>query len=154
MAAIEASRGRTIRLTRIDEAPGDRPDVCGMRAIHGETTHIFYRSRPTPYQTERLVLHELAHEWLGHDLSSLSSPAELTASAQDISADVSARQIVHGRARYELAAEREAAMCAHLLAPRVGASAAGTDLISRLESTLAQPFGLHREVRGGATGSC
>ncbi|MFJ6433313.1 hypothetical protein [Streptomyces sp. NPDC091416] len=120
-----------------------------MRATLDKTTHILYHPRPTPHQTEHLILHELAHEWLGHDLAGDSVPVTLTDSVQQrVGAGVPARQLVHEEFRYARATEREAAMCAYLLAARIGAPTSGTNLISRLEATLSRPLGRHRTHRG------
>lgn len=148
VAAVEESQGRSIQLIHVEDARALH-DTCGMRANRGKTTHILYRSRPTPHQTEHGILHELAHEWLGHDLAGDSVPVELTDSVQQrVGAGVPARQVVHEEFRYDRVTEREAAMCAYLLAARVGATATGTNLISRLEATLSRPLGRHRTHRG------
>nr|WSW65625.1 toxin [Streptomyces sp. NBC_00995] len=148
VAAVEESQGRSIQLIRVEDTQALH-DACGMRATRGKTTHIFYRSRPTPHQTEHVLLHELAHEWLGHDLAGASVPVELTASVQQrVGAGVPARQVVHEEFRYDRVTEREAAMCAYLLAARMGAPATGTNLISRLEATLSRPLGRRHAYRG------
>lgn len=148
VAAVEESQGRRIQLIHVEDAQALH-DACGMRATRGKTTHILYRSRSTPHQTEHDILHELAHEWLGHDLAGDSVPVELTASVQQrVGAGVPARQVVHGEFRYARVTEREAAMCAYLLAARMGAPAPGRNLISRLEATLSRPLGRRRTHRG------
>ncbi|MFI6951668.1 hypothetical protein [Streptomyces sp. NPDC050422] len=147
VASIEGSRGRSIQLIPVDDHQGDLRTACGLRVRRGAVTYVLYRPRPTPHQTEHTILHELAHEWLDHGtgLAPDSEPYELPESLrQSIGAESAERQVIHARSRYESVEEREAELSAYLIKQRVQASTSGTDLISRLESSLSRPFGPQR----------
>ncbi|MER7728593.1 hypothetical protein [Streptomyces sp. NPDC096323] len=152
VTSIETARGRRIRLVPVDDLQGDLRTACGLRVRTDSVTYVLYRPRPTPHQTEHTILHELAHEWLDHGagLPTDSTPHELSDSMR-LAIDAGAgRQVVHARSRYDTVDEREAELSAYLIKRRVQASAAGTDLISRLEASLSRPLGprQRRQLRG------
>lgn len=66
VGAMEAASGRGIRFVALDTPEADLQTACGLRLRGPESTWVLYRPRPTPYQTEHVVLHVLAHEWLDH----------------------------------------------------------------------------------------
>lgn len=147
VTSIEESRGRSIQLTPVDDHEGDLRTACGLRVRQNAVTYVLYRPRPTPHQTEHTILHMLAHEWLDHGtgLASDSAPYELPESFRQVmGAESAARQVVHVQSPYESAEEREAELSAYLIKRRVQALTAGTDLISRLESSLSRPLGPQR----------
>lgn len=146
VASMEESRGRTIELVPVDDQ-GDLRTACGLRVKGDAVTYVLYRPRPTPHQTEHVILHELAHEWLDHGagLNPVSTPYELAESYWQSSGTESvARHAVHARSRYDRVEEREAELSAYLIKHRVKASVAGADSISLLESSLSRPLGPQR----------
>lgn len=71
VAEIETARGCQIHLVPVADAHGDMRTACGLRVTveRLNSTFILYRSRPTPNQTEHVIIHELAHLWFGHGKS-------------------------------------------------------------------------------------
>lgn len=63
---MEAASGRGIRFVALDAPEANLQTACGLRIRGPESTWVIYRPRPTPHQTEHVVLHVLAHEWLDH----------------------------------------------------------------------------------------
>ncbi|MGW3835717.1 hypothetical protein [Streptomyces microflavus] len=104
---------------------------------------MLYRPRSTPYQTEHVVLHVLAHEWLDHGTAvPLDEAIQFlpTALQHDV-AEAFQGASVHAHARYASADEREAEASAYLIKQRIHRSREpGHDLVSRLESTLSHPL--------------
>ncbi|MFG3136546.1 hypothetical protein ACGFZA_10030 [Streptomyces sp. NPDC048211] len=131
----------------MDDLDGDLRAACGLRMRVSTVTYVLYRPRPTPHQTEHTILHELAHEWLDHgvgksmDSVAVGLPESLR---RTIGIDRFGRQVVQARSRYESSDEREAELSAYLIKHRAQTAAAGTDLVSRLESSLSRPLGLQR----------
>ncbi len=104
---------------------------------------MLYRPRSTPYQTEHVVLHVLAHEWLDHGTTVPLAEAmqHLPTALQHDVAEAFQGAPVHAHARYRSADEREAEASAYLLKQRIHRSREpGHDLVSRLEATLSHPL--------------
>lgn len=144
VASIEDARGRRIQLIPVEEPRADLRTACGLRIRDGAATYVLYRRRPTPHQTEHTILHELSHEWMDHGVG---VPVESVVRGlpeslrRTIMAGTATRQVVHARSRYETDEEGEAELSAYLIKQRVRSSTAGTDLVSRLESSLSRPLG-------------
>lgn len=158
VASIEAARGRSIQLMQVEDSQGDLRTACGLRIRDDAVTYVLYRRRPTPHQTEHTILHELSHEWLEHGAGLPTSAVvrQLPESVRrTIEAGIGSRQVVQARSRYESAEEREAEMSAYLIKNRVRAPS-GTDMISRLESSLSRPVEpwRRRASRAGERESC
>ncbi|MGW0670630.1 hypothetical protein [Streptomyces sp. NPDC002746] len=143
VSSMEIARGRSIRLLPMDDTVADLRTACGLRFSGHQTTYVLYRRRPTPFQTDHTLLHELAHEWLDHGttlpmqevLGGLSD-GRLRAALEDLGEDV----IVQGRTSYVDMEEREAEISASLIKSMVvRGRPAGNDLVSQLELSLSHP---------------
>ncbi|MBT2895006.1 toxin, partial [Streptomyces sp. McG2] len=66
VANMEAARGRTIVLHEIPDHLTRVHSACGLRLKTPATSFVLYRRRPTAYQTQHVILHELCHEWFDH----------------------------------------------------------------------------------------
>jgi hypothetical protein len=66
VANMEEARGRTIVLHELPDRLARVNAACGLRLKSGGTSFVLYRKRPTLYQTQHVILHELCHEWLDH----------------------------------------------------------------------------------------
>lgn len=66
VANMEAARGRTIVLHELPDRLARADAACGLRLKAGDTSFVLYRRRPTAYQTQHVILHELCHEWFDH----------------------------------------------------------------------------------------
>ncbi|MFC7469483.1 hypothetical protein ACFQVA_21075 [Actinomadura keratinilytica] len=66
---MEAARGRTIVLHEIPDHLTRVHSACGLRLKTPATSFVLYRRRPTAYQTQHVILHELCHEWFDHGTS-------------------------------------------------------------------------------------
>ncbi|MGC5344109.1 toxin [Streptomyces sp. DT24] len=66
VANMAAARGRTIVLHALPERLAGANTACGLRLKSGGTSFVLYRRRPTAYQTQHVILHELCHEWFDH----------------------------------------------------------------------------------------
>lgn len=142
--AMEAASGRGIRLVAVEAPEADLRTACGLRIRGADSTVVVFRPRSTPHQTEHVVLHELAHEWLDHgtsiplDEAMLSIPAAMQ---RDVAETFHPGAVIQARARYGSADEREAELSAYLIKQRIHRGRIpGHDLISRLESTLSHPL--------------
>ncbi|MFD0341816.1 toxin [Streptomyces sp. NPDC127117] len=69
VANMEAARGRTIVLHEMPDRLARVNAACGLRLKTGGTSFVLYRRRPTAYQTQHVILHELCHEWFDHGTS-------------------------------------------------------------------------------------
>ncbi|MFB6813731.1 toxin [Streptomyces sp. NPDC056347] len=69
VANMEAARGRTIMLHEMPDRLARVNAACGLRLKTGGTSFVLYRRRPTAYQTQHVILHELCHEWFDHGTS-------------------------------------------------------------------------------------
>ncbi|MET9359693.1 toxin [Streptomyces sp. NPDC006632] len=66
VANMEEARGRTIVLHELPDRLARVNAACGLRLKSGGTSFVLYRRRPTAYQTQHVILHELCHEWFDH----------------------------------------------------------------------------------------
>ncbi|MFG3280673.1 toxin [Streptomyces sp. NPDC048111] len=66
VANMEKARGRTIVLHELPDRLARVNAACGLRLKSGGTSFVLYRRRPTAYQTQHVILHELCHEWFDH----------------------------------------------------------------------------------------
>ncbi|MFF4183626.1 toxin [Streptomyces sp. NPDC001691] len=66
VANMEEARGRTIVLHELPDRLARVNAACGLRLKSGGTSFVLYRRRPTVYQTQHVILHELCHEWFDH----------------------------------------------------------------------------------------
>lgn len=66
VANMEKARGRTIVLHELPDRLARVNAACGLRLKSGATSFVLYRRRPTAYQTQHVILHELCHEWFDH----------------------------------------------------------------------------------------
>ncbi|MEV5483542.1 MULTISPECIES: hypothetical protein [Streptomyces] len=146
VAEIETARGCQIHLVPVADAHGDMRTACGLRVTveRLNSTFILYRSRPTPNQTEHVIIHELAHLWFGHG-KSLSRDEEeqlLPPLFQIFLSDVrDENPVVQARAHYESHEERQAEFSASLIKRLARKQATlGTDLISVMEASLTHPL--------------
>ncbi|MFJ7492590.1 toxin [Streptomyces sp. NPDC097727] len=172
VANMEAARGRTLvlhempdRLARVDAA-------CGLRLKTGGTSFVLYRRRPTAYQTQHVILHELCHEWFDHGTS--LDPEQLgrllpvfdtslitrvlgtepppqpsdTAVPSPVAATIadalrSGDGTVQARAQYDTHDERMAEFGASLI-PRMARDVTSDDMVGRLANSLSRPVATRR----------
>ncbi|MFE8910975.1 hypothetical protein [Streptomyces globisporus] len=143
VGAMEAASGRGIRFIALDTLEADLQTACGLRLRGPESTWVLYRPRSTPYQTEHMVLHVLAHEWLDHGTTVPLAEAiqSMPTALQHDVTEAFQGAPVRAHARYRSADEREAEASAYLIKQRIGRNReSGYDLVSRLESTLSHPL--------------
>lgn len=139
---MEGALGRQIRLMPLDDADGGLGTACGLRVKTPEFTIILYRRRSSRNQTEHVILHELAHEWLDHGTSLTAAEIERYV-PERIRKEVLRRfpsALIQGRVDFDTPEEKQAELSASLikrLARRQ--SFTGDDLISLLEHSLAHP---------------
>lgn len=150
---MEQVLGRRIQLVPFDDPDGGLGTACGLRIKTPEFTIVLYRRRSSRNQTEHIILHELAHEWLDHG-STLTSDEIERYVPEHIQEEVLRRfpsALVQGRVNYDSPEEQQAEMSASLikrLARRM--KFAGDDMVSLLESSLSHPVAPPR--RGGHRG--
>ncbi|WP_406080509.1 hypothetical protein OG468_08705 [Streptomyces zaomyceticus] len=126
----------------LDDADGGLGTACGLRVKTPEFTIILYRRRSSRNQTEHVILHELAHEWLDHGTSLTAAEIERYV-PERIRKEVLRRfpsALIQGRVDFDTPEEKQAELSASLikrLARRQ--SFTGDDLISLLEHSLAHP---------------
>ncbi|HWU10810.1 MAG TPA: hypothetical protein VN520_31405 [Streptomyces sp.] len=144
---------RRIQLVPFDDPDGGLGTACGLRIKTPEFTIVLYRRRSSRNQTEHIILHELAHEWLDH--GSTLTPDEIERYVPEhIQEEVLRRfpsALVQGRVNYDSPEEQQAEMSASLikrLARRM--KFAGDDMVSLLESSLSHPVAPPRQ--GGHRG--
>lgn len=146
VARVESARSRSIRLVAVEGGPDtDLRTACGLRIRVADATWILYRPRPTPHQTEHVILHELAHEWFDHgttlpaDLGLRGVPTQLR---RALGEDLGGSVLVQARAGYGSLQEREAEISAYLIKQKALQSKApeGEDAVSRLDASLSYPF--------------
>ncbi|MFJ4679129.1 toxin [Kitasatospora sp. NPDC088783] len=82
IANIERVRGRRIFLVPIDAWEPDVTTACGLRVWTPDASFLFFRPRPTEYQTRHIILHEIVHEWLEHGESLDTQESQEVLSAQ------------------------------------------------------------------------
>ncbi|MCZ1008433.1 hypothetical protein [Streptomyces lydicus] len=139
---MEEVLGRQIRLVPLDDHDGGLGTACGLRVKAPEFTIILYRRRSSRNQTEHIILHELAHEWLDHGTSLTAAEIERYV-PERIRQEVLRRfpsTLVQGRVDFDSPEEKQAELSASLikrLARRQ--SITGDDMVSLLENSLAHP---------------
>ncbi|MET9956412.1 hypothetical protein ABZ135_33365 [Streptomyces sp. NPDC006339] len=139
---MESVLGRQIQLVPLDDPDGGLGSACGLRVKTPEFTIILYRRRSSRNQTEHIILHELAHEWLNHGTSLTAAEIERYV-PERIRQEVLRRfpsALIQGRVDFGSPEERQAELSASLikrLARRQ--SIAGDDMISLLEASLSHP---------------
>lgn len=147
---MEGALGRQIRLVPLDDPDGGLGTACGLRVKAPEFTIILYRRRTSRNQTEHIILHELAHEWLDHGTTLTAAEVERYV-PERIRQEVIRRfpsTLVQGRVDFGSPEEQQAELSASLikrLARRQ--SIAGDDMVSLLESSLAHPVAPPRRRR-------
>ncbi|WP_405714356.1 MULTISPECIES: toxin [unclassified Streptomyces] len=170
VANMEAARGRTIVLHEMPDRLARVNAACGLRLKTGGTSFVLYRRRPTAYQTQHVILHELCHEWFDHGTSldaeqlrrllpvfdtSLitrvlgtepppsppSQPPPVAATIAD--ALRSGDGTVQARAQYDTHDERMAEFGASLI-PRMALDVASDDMVGRLANSLSRPVANRR----------
>ncbi|MFE7106080.1 toxin [Streptomyces sp. NPDC057575] len=170
VANMEAARGRTIVLHEMPDRLARVNAACGLRLKTGGTSFVLYRRRPTAYQTQHVILHELCHEWFDHgtsldaeqlrrllpvfDTSLISrvlgtepppsppSPPSPVA-AEIVDALRSGDGTVQARAQYDTHDERMAEFGASLI-PRMAMDVTSDDMVGRLANSLSRPVATNR----------
>ncbi|MFB7548669.1 toxin [Streptomyces sp. NPDC056154] len=172
VANMEAARGRTIVLHEMPDRLARVNAACGLRLKTGGTSFVLYRRRPTAYQTQHVILHELCHEWFDHGtsldpeqlqrllpvfdtslitrvLGTGTPPRPPAASApQPVAATIadalrSGDGTVQARAQYDTHDERMAEFGASLI-PRMARDVTSDDMVGRLANSLSRPVANRR----------
>ncbi|WP_030972638.1 hypothetical protein [Streptomyces sp. NRRL S-1824] len=158
VANMEAARGRTIVLHEMPDRLARVNAACGLRLASGRTSFVLYRRRPTAYQTQHVILHELCHEWFDHGTSLDAEQLQRLLPVFDTSlisrvldsgvADAlrAGDGTVQARAQYDTHDERVAEFGASLI-PRMARDVTSDDMMGRLTNSLSRPFA-HRRRRG------
>lgn len=133
---------RQIRLVPFDDPDGGLGTACGLRVRTPEFTVVLYRRRSSRNQTEHIILHELAHEWLDHG-STLTDEEVERYVPEHIQEEVLRRfpsALVQGRVNYDSPEEQQAELSASLIKRLARRQPlAGDDMVSLLESSLSHP---------------
>jgi hypothetical protein len=166
VANMEAARGRTIVLHEMPDRLARVNAACGLRLKTGGTSFVLYRRRPTEYQTQHVILHELCHEWFDHgtsldaeqlrrllpvfDTSLITrvlggEPTPAPPPVADTIADAirSGDGTVQARAQYDTHDERMAEFGASLI-PRMARDVSSDDMVGRLANSLSRPVASRR----------
>ncbi|MGV9318235.1 hypothetical protein [Streptomyces sp. NPDC003660] len=139
---MESALARQIRLVPLDDPDGGLGTACGLRVKAPEFTIILYRRRSSRNQTEHIILHELAHEWLDHGTALTAAEIERYV-PERIREEVLRRfpsTVIQGRVDFGSPEEKQAELSASLikrLARRQPNT--GDDVISLLEYSLSHP---------------
>lgn len=146
VSAMEEARGRRIVLRELPERLVRPGGACGLRLATPGVSLVLYRRRPTPYQTQHVVLHELCHEWFDHGAS--PDAEQLARLLPVFDSDLVRRVLgaggsVQTRAQYDTHDERMAELGASLV-PRMARDAGSDDMVGRLASSLARPVAHRR----------
>ncbi|MFC1403232.1 MULTISPECIES: hypothetical protein [Streptacidiphilus] len=126
----------------MDDPDGGLGTACGLRVKTPEFTLILYRRRSSRNQTEHIILHELAHEWLNH--GTCLTAAEIKRYVPErIREEVFRRfpsTLVQGRVDFDSLEEKQAELSASLIKRLARRQPViGDDMVSLLESSLAHP---------------
>ncbi|MGC5008432.1 toxin [Streptomyces sp. NBC_00353] len=155
---MEAARGRTIVLHEMPDRLARVNAACGLRLASGRTSFVLYRRRPTAYQTQHVILHELCHEWFDHGTSLDAEQLQRLLPVFDTSlisrvldsgvADAlrAGDGTVQARAQYDTHDERVAEFGASLI-PRMARDVTSDDMMGRLANSLSRPVA-HRRRSG------
>ncbi|MEK9518233.1 hypothetical protein MIU24_02255 [Streptomyces venezuelae] len=140
---MERAMGRQIRLVPLDDPDGGLGTACGLRVKAPEFTIVLYRRRSSRNQTEHIILHELAHEWLNHGTTLTTAEIERYV-PEHIREEVVRRfpsTLVQGRVNFDSPEEKQAELSASLIKrlARRQSSIGGDDMVSLLESSLCHP---------------
>ncbi|MGD3112898.1 hypothetical protein ACO1BR_43175 [Streptomyces sp. YGL11-2] len=140
---IASARGQRIRLVPFEERQDIRR-ACGLRArFEDDVTIILYRPRPTQSQTDHIILHELAHEWLQHSTTLTTEELEQLLPGEELHQLVQRYgrgMTIQARARYGTMEEQEAELGAYLIEQRVSSRAlAGDERVDLLGHALSHP---------------
>lgn len=147
---MEAARGRTIVLHEMPDRLARVNAACGLRLASGRTSFVLYRRRPTAYQTQHVILHELCHEWFDHGTSLDAEQLQRLLPVFDTSlisrvldsgvADAlrAGDGTVQARAQYDTHDERVAEFGASLI-PRMARDVTSDDMMGRLTNSLSAP---------------
>ncbi|MFG3000925.1 hypothetical protein [Streptomyces sp. NPDC048340] len=139
---MEHALGRQIRLVPLDDPDGGLGTACGLRVKAPEFTIILYRRRSSRNQTEHIILHELAHEWLDHGTTLTAAEIERYV-PERIRQEVVRRFptiLVQGRVNFDSPEEKQAELSASLIKRLARRQPIlGDDMVSLLESSLAHP---------------
>ncbi|MCX4731076.1 toxin [Streptomyces sp. NBC_01363] len=171
VANMEAARGRTIVLHEMPDRLARVNAACGLRLKTGGTSFVLYRRRPTAYQTQHVILHELCHEWFDHGtsldpeqlrrllpvfdtslitrvLGTEPPPSPSPAPPPPVVAEIadalrSGDGTVQARAQYDTHDERMAEFGASLI-PRMAMDVTSDDMVGRLANSLSRPVANRR----------
>ncbi|MGW5929277.1 toxin [Streptomyces anulatus] len=155
VANMEEVSGRTIRLHEMPDRLARVNAACGLRLKAGGTSLVLYRRRPTAYQTQHVILHELCHEWFDHgttldaeQLRTLLPVFDTSLIARMISPAAAASfasggGTVQARAQYATHDERMAEFGASLI-PRMARDLTTDDMVGRLDNSLSRPVAHRR----------
>ncbi|QFQ97304.1 hypothetical protein F9278_15040 [Streptomyces phaeolivaceus] len=119
IAAVEAERGRRIKLVPIPDYLLAQTDVCGLclQLKNAPVDLIFFVDGTTAFHRLRIILHELAHLWCDDDVE--AGPEELAGLIPDFPSDalrgLTSAGRVMARHRYDSHAELRAEMLTDLL---------------------------------------
>jgi hypothetical protein len=149
VANMEEARGRTILLKELPEELVRPNTACGLRIKTAEFSIVLYRRRPTKYQTDHVILHELCHEWFDHgttlgpdELQELLPVFDSTLIQRVMQGEVT----IQARANYAREEEKIAELGASLI-PRMARAVSSDDMLGRLGDTLSRPAGGRRPRR-------
>ncbi|MFF2326594.1 MULTISPECIES: toxin [unclassified Streptomyces] len=171
VANMEKARGRTIVLHEMPDRLARVNAACGLRLKTGGTSFVLYRRRPTTYQTQHVILHELCHEWFDHGTSldpeqlrrllpvfdtslitrvlATETPSKPPAAVPPPAAETivdalrSGDGTVQARAQYDTHDERMAEFGASLI-PRMARDVTSDDMVGRLANSLSRPVASRR----------
>ncbi|MEV6400046.1 toxin [Streptomyces sp. NPDC051907] len=172
VANMEAASGRTIVLHELPDRLARVNAACGLRLKSNDTSFVLYRRRPTAYQTQHVILHELCHEWFDHgttldadqlrlllpvfDASLITrvlaadepaDPQPPAAEPGDVPAPIAdairSGATIQARAQYDTHDERMAEFGASLI-PRMARDVTSDDMVGRLANSLSRPVAHRR----------
>ncbi|MEU3375415.1 toxin [Streptomyces sp. NPDC006660] len=173
VANMEEARGRTITLHELPDRLARVNAACGLRLKSGGTSFVLYRRRPTAYQTQHVILHELCHEWFDHGTTlsatqlrrllpvfntslinrvlATDEPAGRAAPPEsdpdelpsEVTEAFRSGGPIQARAQYDTHDERIAEFGASLI-PRLARDVTSDDMVGRLANSLSRPVAHRR----------
>lgn len=132
--SLEADRGRPLRLLPL---PIDSASPCGLWVSTNEADYVFHQTVTSGLHQEHIVLHELAHMILGHDVAHEAAEDLRTELVPKLDPNVVAS--VLARTSYSSAQEQEAETLADLIgshAVRRRVQAGADETFARLRDVL------------------